>query len=98
MHHRYAPPGRLARPTRKAYHAIDKEVLAAAVTAELGIFASTANTLHPALSVLTSLKADFEAGQKQHLFKLSPNLGSADGAVAHFACGDFTLEVTHVLP
>jgi len=81
-----------------AYHAIDKDVLATAVTADLGIFASSANTLHPSLNVLTSFKSDFEAGQKLHLFKLSPNLGSADSTVAHFACGDFSLEVTHVLP
>jgi hypothetical protein len=81
-----------------AYHAIDKDVLGATITSDLGAFASSAKTLHPSIDVLTSFKSDFDAGKNLHLFRLAPNLGPADSTVAHFSCGGFTLEVTHVLP
>lgn len=81
-----------------AYHAIDDAVLGSAAKAQLGVFSSSASTLHPSINVLSSFAVDFDAGQTLHLFRLAPSLGSSDSTAAHFLCGGFSLAVTHVLP
>ncbi|HKO49389.1 MAG TPA: Ig-like domain-containing protein, partial [Polyangiaceae bacterium] len=80
-----------------AYRAIDDTVLDALVTTDLGVFCQSANTLQPSANVLSSFKADFDTGNKKHLFRLAPNLGTADSTYAHFACGGFTLDVTQLV-
>jgi len=79
-----------------AYQLIDSTVLSAPVSAELGVFCTSAQTLMPSANVLTSFKADFEAGNKKHLFRLSPSLGGPDSTVAFFSCGGFNLTVTRL--
>jgi len=80
-----------------AYHAINSDVLDAAITADLGVFCSSASATNPVANVLTSFKTDFDAGNKKHLFRLAPTPIATDSTYAHFSCGGFTLNVTQLV-
>lgn len=89
-------PTHQVNAAKLAYQAINSTVLSASVVANLGTFCTSAQTLKPSANVLTSLKADFDAGKKGHLFRLAPTPIDKDGTSAHFACGGFSLVVTRL--
>jgi hypothetical protein len=78
------------------YQAIDKNVLSAAVTDNLGTFSSSAAT-NPSINVLSAFKPDIASGNQHQLYRLEPS-GNADSSHAYFTCAGFTLKVTFLSP
>ena len=79
------------------YQPIDKTILDAVATDNLGIF-SMSSAAQPTTNVHSFLFADISANTRKQLYRLEPTVTAQDSAFANFSCTGFTLNVVFLSP
>lgn len=79
------------------YQVLDDTVYSASQTA-VGKFTVAATDSSPVLSVLGELRADFAAGRRNQLFKLSAYPADYSSKYAAFDCTSFAIDTTYLTP
>ncbi|MGC4069962.1 MAG: Ig-like domain-containing protein [Polyangiaceae bacterium] len=84
---------------RFRYQVLDNSIRNAVPNDALGTLCSSFVS-QPSLSIYSSIKSDFAAGNQDMLYRLAPSgvAITSDGLDAFFNCGDFSLVVTFTTP